>query len=271
MLSLFRSSKGFTVAELVTVMAILSVIAAIAIPLTLNQRQSANETAQRADTTIAVAKIQDLLLGYNGVPPTDITIASTDTTWTATDANGSTLIDATLASDTQLGGSIWTDGSWCVENYNPNTGTVFSYQSDIQDLQEGFFCPLEPLGGVGTVITSEALTLPGQITGLTIDTTVDYELSLSWTAVSGATSYAVVVVGQTTSTVYSESAVLTGLTPGDATVSIYAIGDQGAGQPVTTTATIAGQTLTASPKPSSTSLMPSPASTTWNQVPLPNA
>lgn len=242
MLSNLRKSNGFTVAELVTVMAILAILAAIAIPITLNQRASASEAAQRADLTLAVTKVQELLIGYNGVPPTDITITSTADTWQATDTNGTTLIQSTLSTETTLSGSMWTDGSWCVDNFDSNTGTVFSYQSDIGEIQEGFSCPTTALGGIGSVITSSPLTLPGQVSSVSVDTTVDNQLSITWTAASNATSYAVVVVGQSTTTVYSESALITGLLPGDATISIYAIGDQGAGQPVTVSATVAGLT-----------------------------
>lgn len=242
MLSTLRKNNGFTVAELVTVMAILTILAAIAIPVTLNQRASANEAAQRADLTLAVTKVQDLLIGYNGVPPTNITIATTDDTWQAIDANGTTVIDASLATTTTLSGTIWTDGSWCVDNYDARTNTVFSFQSSIGEIQEGFLCPTSPLGGIGSVIASSPLTLPGQVTGVIADSSIDYELSLSWSPVASATAYTVVVAGQTSTTVYTESALISGLLPGEATISIYAIGDQGAGQPVTLTATIAGLT-----------------------------
>jgi prepilin-type N-terminal cleavage/methylation domain-containing protein len=237
-----RNNKGFTVAELVTVLAILSVLAAIAIPLTLSQRNAANESAQRADLTISIAKIQQLLVGYNGVPPTNITISSSGTSWTAIDENLTTVLSSSLTGETQLTGTLWTDGSWCVENFDTETNRTFSYQSDIGEIQKDISCPLEPLGGIGSIITTNELLLPGQITSFTIDTDIDYGLTITWEPVSGATSYTVVVVGQTSTTVTTETAIFAGLTPGATTISIYAIGEQGAGLPTSVNTTVMGAT-----------------------------
>lgn len=237
-----RDTKGFTVAELVTVMAILAVLAAIAIPLTLNQRASANETAQRADLTIAVSKVQDLLIGYNGIPPADIFVTTSNGTWSAAADGELPVLTGTLSTNTTISGTVWTDGSWCVDSTDQETFKTFSYQSDIAEITEDGICPTSALGGIGTTITSSPLSLPGQVSGISIDTTIDYEALVSWSAAPGADSYTVVVVGQTTTTEYGTSANLTGLLPGEATIIIYALNNDGAGQPVTITTTINGQT-----------------------------
>lgn len=237
-----RNNAGFTVAELITVMAILSVLAAIAIPVTLNQRNSATEATLRADLTIAVAKTQEFLTSVNGVPPNDVFITTTDDTWSAVDAEGNTLDTATLSGSTDLTGEIFTDGSWCIANYDTTSGQGFRYQSTTGEIEADQFCSGQPLGGIGTAIATDDLVLPGQVSAISIDTETEYALDITWTGATNATNYTVVVTGQTSTTTSDTSVALTGLLPGSTTVSIYATNDQGAGQPVNTTTTITGQT-----------------------------
>lgn len=123
--SMEQKDQGFTLIELLVVMIIIGILAAIAIPIFLNQRAKARDTAAKADVSTLGKEVASYYVDNTGAPPT-IALAGGSYTWTV----GGVTTNLGAASDNVTGalanGS--SDTVWCTQvTYTGGTDTTIAY------------------------------------------------------------------------------------------------------------------------------------------------
>lgn len=241
----YRRTAGFTLIEVIVAVAIMGVLAGIAIPIALSFRSNAPEAAEQADVRSVATALDRALTSWKGMPPAQVTIASSNGTWTATPLGQSIAVSGKLSTGTSVTGTLWTDGSYCVAASNTSTSNTYSYRSDKRALEQNVACPTVALGGNGSTPNTSVKTLPSAPSGLTLTSPAANQVTATWTAASAASSYVVQVSGANGTSTTSTSATLTNIPAGTATVTVYAKNDNGTGPGVSGTVAVTSAANTA--------------------------
>jgi type IV pilus assembly protein PilA len=226
-----RREEGFTLAEILIVIAIVGVLAAIALPAVLNQRTQAVESGMQADLLGASSSLDLVLTTWRGVPPAQVDISTSESRWQAVVAGQTdSVASGGVSEGTELLGTIWDDGSYCISASNPVTNGSLIFRSDERNVVPGT-CPTSAIGGVGTLPGTVALDLPSMPGSLNVTSPSDNTISVSWAAVEDATSYTVSVAGVASQEILAPltNATFTQIPPGTLTVVVYAQNLNGAG------------------------------------------
>lgn len=241
-----KDDKGFSIAELLMALAIMGILAAIVIPTALNQKGQAVVADMKADLLVSSVQVETLLTGWRGVPPSQVSITTTDGTWYATPVGENPVASGKVNAGNTLTGTLWTDGSYCLQDSNSELSKTYIFRSDNQAISEGT-CPDSALGGAGSLAGSTSVSLPGSVTGVTATSSADNTVTVSWDPIADASSYTVVLSGLTSREVSSgTSTTFTGVQPGSVTATVYSRNNNGAGPGVSTTVTVGGSLITGS-------------------------
>jgi type IV pilus assembly protein PilA len=144
-----KKDQGFTLIELLVVVIIIGILAAIAIPVFLNQRKSAVDAGVKSDVRTVANELETYFVNNQKYPAATEVSKGTDNKVSI--GTGTTAKKVTLSNDTTVitykVGSV--AGTYTVEGYNTESGTdtVFTYDSANGGLDDGK--PRVAAGGAG--------------------------------------------------------------------------------------------------------------------------
>jgi len=132
--SMKERDQGFTLIELLVVIVIIGILAAIAIPLFLNQRKKGVDASMKSDAKSAANAVETWMVDN----PSTAVPAATGVTGTATAAP---LVGFTASAGNTVNVRAGTSvGDYCIDVKNPGSSTPASfvvYKSDLGGLQAG--------------------------------------------------------------------------------------------------------------------------------------
>ena len=219
-----RRTAGFSLAEILIVVAIVGVLSAIAIPIAISQQARAANTATRSDLVNVAASVQTSILAWRGTPPEALNICNGSASypsatqpantcageaWAATRVTtGAALTPALggrLSPDTTVQGRVAADGTFCLDGTSTKTGALaYRYLSSAAQPEEGT-CQAAGWSGGTASATTGGTTGPGSVptAPTAVTAVVDQNaksVSVQWSATAGMT-YAIRVSGYAVKTV----------------------------------------------------------------------
>jgi type IV pilus assembly protein PilA len=129
-----QDEEGFTLIELLVVVIIIGILAAIAIPVFLNQREKAYQKAVESDLRNAAIQVESYFADYDAYPPGTLTWAN------ATNAVGNDTV--TVSSSVSLTYENEGNGAYCIAGSHVELDVDTYYDSDGGGLLDpGTACP----------------------------------------------------------------------------------------------------------------------------------
>jgi prepilin-type N-terminal cleavage/methylation domain-containing protein len=228
-----NKEKGFSLPEILVVIVIVSVLAAIGVPVAVSQQGKAADASIKSDLTTVAAAIETQLSTWRGSPPDgNLNICNTvagsyppatpspstceDGEWKTVKAGSTTEIvelQGKVSSGTVVQGRIANDGSYCLDGSSSRLGAkTYYYDSTIAQVKEGT-CKensWEPKGNLvgSTGATTVSGDLPSPPSNVNAVLNEDGSATVSWSSIPGM-NYAVKLSGQNTKTVTASNNITT--------------------------------------------------------------
>jgi len=130
--SMTEKDEGFTLIELLVVIIIIGILAAIAIPVFLNQRKKATEASLKSDLRTVANEMETYYTDFQVYPPT---VAGSSTTQATTLGSGTSAVTVKTSKGNVVNGTTTVGagvvaGTFCLDAVNDGLTATSTYRYD---------------------------------------------------------------------------------------------------------------------------------------------